>query len=206
MEWQSQVEDLLYSGESVEEVVDVGDAGIVVTSHRVLTFTPNMAGANFQQVDRPNVAGITTGALSSTGLAERSIRYGVYSAMLLLAGVFIDFGGLIGDVSFDAQATQETGAGGIVGLAQGMLSFFSQLDALMRTIGAVGLLIAVAIFAVYWLRRTPTLEIAIAGDRENIHLPRPDEPDRVIRTVESALGIEGTDASRVASLLPGDIF
>lgn len=209
MGWQSKVEDLLYESESIEEVVDIDDARVVVTSHRVLTFTPKMDGENFQQVERPNVAGVSTSAIAPTNLAARAIRYGMYSAMLMLAGVFIDFGGLIGGASFDTQSLQGTGASGIAGMAQGMVSFFAQLDELMRTVGALGLLVAVAIFAVYWLLRTPTLAITIAGDREDLHVPRPEDPDLTVTALEEAISIDEFDedsSGRLASVLPEDIF
>ncbi len=209
MGWQSKVDDLLYESESVEEVVDIKEARVVVTSHRVLTFTPTMDGENFEQVERPNVTGVSTSALARTSLAARSIRYGIYSAMLMLAGLFIDFGGLIGGASFDSQSLQGTGASGIAGMAQGMLNFFTQLDDLMRMVGALGLLVAVVIFAVYWLLRTPTLAITVAGDREDIHVPRPDDPGFAVTALEEAIIIDelAEDSSgRLASLLPEDIF
>ena len=209
MGWQSKVEDLLYESESVEEVVDIDTARVVVTSHRVLTFTPEMDGENFEQVERPNVTGVATSALSRTGLAAKSVRYGVYSAMLMLAGLFINFDSLIGDVQFDSQAAQGTGAGGIIGLAQGMLNFFARLDQFMQMIGALGLLVAVVIFAVYWLLRTPTLAIEIAGDRDDLHVPRPDDPDLAVTALEEAIIVDeqADDSSgKLASVLPEDIF
>jgi hypothetical protein len=208
MGWQSNVDDLLYESESVEETVDIGDSRVVVTSHRVLTFTPNMDGENFEQVERPNVTGVRTSALSRTELAARSVRYGVYSALFLLAGLVLDFDSLVGDIEFDTQAARETGAGGTVGFAQGMLNFFSQLDGLMQLIGALGLLISTVLFAVYWLLRTPTLVIAVAGDREDLHVPRPKEPDLAVAALEDAIIIDDADDSsgKLASVLPEDIF
>jgi len=209
MGWQSKVEELLYQSESVEEVVDIDDSRIVVTSHRVLTFTPSMDGENFEQVERPNVTGVTMDAIAPTGLAVKSVRYGVYSAMLMLAGLFINIDGLIGGIQFDTQATQETGAGGIVSLAQGMLAFFTRLDEFMQIIGALGLLVAVVVFAVYWLLRTPTLAISVAGDGDDLHVPRPEDPDPAVTALEEAIIIDefAEDSSgRLASVLPEDIF
>lgn len=206
MGWETRVKDLLYGSESIEKIANIDDAGVVVTSHRVMTFTPNMDGENFRYVDRPNVTGVKKGAISRTGLAERSVRYGIYSVLLLLAGAFINFDSFIGDIQFDSEATQQTGAGGIVGIAQGMINFFSQLDDLMRLIGALGLLVAVAIFAVYWLLRTPTLVITVAGDTEDMHVPRPDEPDAVTTALEEAILGESDDSGKLASVVPEDIF
>ena len=58
-QWRERAEEMLYAGESVEETFEVDDARILVTSHRVLAFTPGAEGATFQQADRPNVAGVS---------------------------------------------------------------------------------------------------------------------------------------------------
>jgi hypothetical protein len=129
--------------------------------------------------------------------------------MLMLAGLFINIDGLIGGIQFGTQATQETGAGGIVSLAQGMLAFFTRLDEFMQIIGALGLLVAVVVFAVYWLLRTPTLAISVAGDGDDLHVPRPEDPDSAVTALEEAIIIDefAEDSSgRLASVLPEDIF
>ena len=46
--WKSRVDDLLYDGETARETVDVGTSRVVVTSHRVLAFTPDADGENFR--------------------------------------------------------------------------------------------------------------------------------------------------------------
>lgn len=207
--WKDRVEDLLYESESVEEVVDVEGARVVVTGHRVLTFTPEMDGENFRQVERPNVAAVETSALGKTGLAERAIRYGVYGAVLVLAGFVLDFESYVGGITFDAEAAQRTGAGGIVGVAQSMLDLMARLDQFMQVAGALVLLVAVALFAVYWLLRTPTIAIRVAGDGEDLHVPRSDDPDRAIATLRQAMFPDGAhvDASgKLSSVLPDDIL
>lgn len=207
--WQNRVEELLYESESVSEVLDIDSSRVVVTSHRVLTFTPEMDGENFQQVERPNVTGVETSAQGRTTLAGRSIRYGVYSLMLILAGLVINFEALIGDVEFDSQAASQTGAGGIVSIADGMLSFMTQLDELMQVVGALVLLVAVAMFAVYWLLRVPTLAIRVAGDGADIHVQRPDDADGAIRRLESAILPDdeiGGGSEGLSSMLPNDLF
>lgn len=207
--WQDRVEELLYESESVSEVLDIDSSRVVVTSHRVLTFTPEMDGENFQQVDRPNVTGVETSAQGRTALAGRSIRYGVYGLVLVLAGVFLDFEALIGDVSFDSEATSQTGASGIVSIADAMLNGMTQIDELMQVVGALVLLVAVAMFAVYWLLRVPTLAIRVAGDGGDIHVQRPEDVDDAIRRLESAILPEseiGGGSGGLTSRLPTDLF
>jgi hypothetical protein len=79
----------------------------------------------------------------------------------------------------------------------------------MQVVGVLGLLVAVVIFAVYWLLRTPTLAIIIAGDRENLHVPRPDDPDLAVTALEEAIIIDELaeeSSGKLASVLPEDIF
>lgn len=207
--WKSRVEELLYESESVEEAVDIDDARVVVTSHRVLTFTPGMDGENFRQVERPNVTAVEAGALSNVTLAERAIRYGIYGGLLVVVGLVVDFERFIGGVSFDAEATQQTGASGLVSIAQGMLDLMGQLDQLMQVAGALLLLVAVAIFAVYWLLRTPTLAIRVAGDGEDLHVPRPEEPELAASTLEQAIvpdEMAEEESGKLTSVLPEDLF
>jgi len=206
--WQSRVEELLYESETVEEVIDIASSRVVVTSHRVLTFTPEMDGENFEQAERPNVTGVRTSAKGRTGIAGKAIRYGIYSMLLIGAGIFINFESFVGDISFDSEAAGQTGAGGIVGIAEGMLGFMAQLDELMQVVGALGLLVAVVLFAVYWLLRTPTLVINVAGDGEDLHVLRPTDEDDAIERLETAILPDGErpERSGVKSMLPDELF
>jgi hypothetical protein len=208
--WQSRVKELLYESESVEEALNYDDTRVVVTSHRVMAFTPEMDGENFRQVERPNVTGVGTGAQSRASLAARSIRYGIYGAVLILAGYFLNFESFVGGVNFDAESAKQTGAGGIVETTQGMLDLIANLDELMQTFGALALLAAVAIFGVYWLLRTPTMVISVAGDEADIHVPRPENADEIAPKLEALIlpdGAENDDlGSRLSSALPDDIL
>jgi len=172
--WRDRVEDLLYSGESVVEAVDFDSASVVVTSHRVLAFSPDGDGPAFQQVDRPNVEGVSTGAESEMDLLERGIRTLVIGFVLVGAGLVVDFESIVGDVSLGGQSSQQLGLGGIMGTLQKLLNLISQLDRLMRVFGALALFLSVVFFAVYWVTRDRTLVIEVAGG-DDIHVPRPSE-------------------------------
>lgn len=69
--WRKRVDDLLHSGESVEETVDFETGSVVVTSQRVLAFDPDGDGPELQKADRPNVEGVTTGAQSDASMLGR---------------------------------------------------------------------------------------------------------------------------------------
>lgn len=207
--WKDRVEELLYESESVEEVVDVDDARVVVTSHRIMAFTPEMDGENFTQAERPNVTAVETSSMANDSLAERALRYGIYGGLLVLAGTFINFERFVGGIEFDAEAAEQTGAGGLVGLSQRMIDGIALADELMQVVGALALLLAVAIFAVYWLLRTPTLAIRVAGDGDDIHVPQPDEPDLAATTLEQAIipdEMSEESSGKLTSAIPDDVF
>lgn len=194
--WRDRVEELLYEGETIEDHVECEEASVVVTSHRVLAFTPGMDGPNFSQVDLPNVEGVTRGAQSEAGLLERGLRYGVIGAILVVAGWIIDFESIIGDVSLGGSAAGQIGLGGIMEAMSRLLALMRQLDDLMQLFGALGLLLAVVLVGVYWYTREPTLSIQVAGG-EDIHVPRPDEDATArLRKVLTPDGAGGTAGGR----------
>jgi len=192
MRWKRRVEDLLYDGESVEESIELGTARVVVTSHRVLAFTPEMEGENFTQADLPNVESVDVGSVSDRGLLSRAIQFGVVGAVLVVLGLVIDFESILGGATFDADAAQEVGAGGIISLAQRFISFMIQLDYLMRVFGVLALGLAAVLFGVYWFLRDPTLRITVAGDKPDIHLPRPTEKSGIKARLEAAIFADGS--------------
>ena len=188
--WQDRVEELLYDGEQVEQQVDVDTARVVVTSHRVLVFTPELDGENLRQVDRPNVVGLERGALSEDALLTRGLRAGIWGVLLVGAGVLFDFGSLIGGVDLTGGGTGELGLGGTLEGLQSMLELLGLLDELLLAAGAVAMLVAVAVLGLFWHRRTPTLAITVAGG-DDIHLPRSDTTDQA--TLEQALASGGRE-------------
>jgi hypothetical protein len=187
MRWKRRVEDLLYDGEYVEESIEIETARVVVTSHRVLAFTPEMEGENFTQADLPNVESVDASSRSDGGLLSRAVQFGVVGAVLLVLGLVIDFESILGGATFDADAAQEVGAGGIISLAQRFISFMIQLDYLMRVFGALALLLAAVMFGVYWFLRDPTLKITVAGDKPDIQLPRPADVSETRARLEAAI-------------------
>lgn len=194
--WRSQVDDLLYEGEAIRDTVEFEDSRVVVTSHRVLAFTPEAEGANFTQVERPNVAGVDTGARAESGLLERAIRIGVLGAVLLVAGWIIDFGSILGDIDLGGGgAAGRLGIGNILGPLQQMLAVLRNLDQYMLLGGALALLLAVGLAGVYWWQRERTLVIEVAGD-DDIHIPRPSEAPDAARRLERAIAPERSDRGR----------
>lgn len=182
--WRDRVDELLYSGESIETSRDVGGDRVVVTSHRVLVLSPDGSGARFRQVDRPNVDGIRTDATGNAWLLGRSVTAGVVGGVLLAVGVTFDFGSLVGGVELPGGSA--IGGGGVISTMESLLGLLAQLDDLLRIAGAAGLLLAVVLFGIYWIGREKMLVIGVAGD-DDIELSRPVDADATIATLREAI-------------------
>ena len=188
MTWQGQVGELLYEGESVRETVEMGESSVVVTGRRVLAFTPNSDGANFTEIKRPNVAGISTSAQAETSLLERAGRIAIVGAVLLGAGWFLDFGAMLGSVSLstDGAATGQLGIGGVLGPLQTMLDVLRNLDYYLLLGGGLAMAVALLLLGVYVWLRDRTLAIEVAGG-EDVHVPRPENPKDAVTRLERAI-------------------
>jgi hypothetical protein len=203
--WQARVDELLYDGESVRDSLELDSAQVVVTSHRVIAFTPDLDGENFQQVDRPNVTGVQTGARANDSLLSRVVSTGAIGLLLVAVGYTIDFESILGSAEVsDTQTGSGTGMGGVIQTTRSMLDIVAQLDEMMRLLGALALLLAVALFGVYWLGRDPTLLITTAGDTDDIRLPRPENVAAARSRLEAAIFPDDADRSEGSESLLGD--
>lgn len=186
MDWVERAGDLLYDGESVREEVTVGSGGVVVTTHRVLAFTPDRDGSNYRAVDRPNVDGAgfeTSGELPFLFQAVKAIVIGL---VLLAAGMTVNLEGLVSGISLDSGgAAGAVGLGQMMGLMQTMLSLLAQLDDIMRLFGGLALAFGAVVLAVYLWSRERLLVISVAGE-DDIELTAPDD-DSVRDRLERAL-------------------
>jgi len=181
MNWTQRATDLLYDGESVEAEVRVGAGGVVVTSHRVLAFTPDREGSNYRQVDRPNVDGVTLTASGEFSFLERASKSILLGFVLVGAGMTVSLDGMVEGVSLDSAGAGTAGLGQMMGLLQTLLSLLGQLDDLMRIFGALALGFGVVVLAVYLWSREQLLVISVAGE-DDIELTAPDDdgiPDRL---------------------------
>ncbi|MDS0259948.1 hypothetical protein NDI56_11135 [Haloarcula sp. S1CR25-12] len=190
MDWVAQAEQLLYDGESIRETVPVGASGVVVTSHRLLAFTPDREGANFRQVDRPNVEGATYRTSGEFRFLQQAVKALVVGAVLVVAGTTVSLDGMVSGISLDSGgAAGAVGIGGMLGLLQSMLSLLAQLDDLLRLFGGLALAFGVVVLAVYVWSRERLLVIAVAGG-DDIELTAPDD--------------EGAVEQLRAAVVPGD--
>jgi hypothetical protein len=186
MDWVERAGELLYDGESVREEIRVGSGGVVVTSHRVLAFTPDREGSNYRAVERPNVDGVgyeTSGELPFLLQAVKAIVVGL---VLLVAGMTVSLDSLVSGIDLNSGgAAGAVGLGQMMGLMQTMLTLLAQLDDLMRLFGGLALAFGAVVLAVYLWSRERLLVISVAGD-DDIELTAPDE-DGVLDRLERAL-------------------
>ncbi len=184
-QWGDRLDELLYEGETVEDAVEVEDSRVVVTSHRVLTFTPDLEGANFQAVDRPNVVGVRNGAASEVDHLVRGVKWTVIGLIMVAAGLMVDLDGIVGNVNLQTSATEGMGVGGILGLVQQMLALIRQVDDVLQAVGALAMLAGVAVLGYYVWTRDPTLVLEVSGD-DDLHVPRPED-DTVADRLEQVI-------------------
>jgi hypothetical protein len=185
--WTGPVEELLFDGESVKHRTEIGDNEVVVTSHRLLAFTPETDGENFRQIDRPNVQGVSAGADGEDTFIQQGVQTLGIAIVLLLAGQFISLDSLVSGVDLGGSAAGRMGLGGLMGMLTGLLNLLAMLDELMTMFGALAVILAMVIFVVYLLTRDRVLVIAVAGG-DDILVPAPKETAEAAAVeLESAL-------------------
>ncbi|MEF8781164.1 MAG: hypothetical protein V5A46_10845 [Haloferacaceae archaeon] len=187
MGWQGRLDELLYAGESVRETVDAGTARVVVTSHRVLAFTPELDGKNFRQADRPNVTGVEPGSIGNDGLLYHGIRLGVVGLFLLGTGVAVDFGSIAGAASFGEVDAGQIGIEPLLRTTQLLLAALARLDQFLVVVGVLSLAISLLLGGVYWHGREQTLRISLAGEERDITVPRPEDVEGTVDRLERAI-------------------
>lgn len=167
--WQSRVEQLLYDGEEVHHQVGDDRVGVVVTSHRVLAFTPEAEGPNFRAVDRPNVVDVERANTGETRWLLSGTKWLLVGVFLVIMGFVFDFDGLFGGVEVSQEAGQ-IGLGGILGLFALLRTVFSLMDDALVLGGSLAALAGLGAIGWYLQSRSASIRIEVAGE-EDIHLP-----------------------------------
>ncbi|MFC7076586.1 hypothetical protein [Haloarcula halophila] len=186
MRWVDRADDLLFDGETIETQVAVGDGGVVVTTHRVLAFTPDRDGPNYRTVDRPNVEGVDHTTSGDWAFLEQGLKALVAGIVLIVAGRLISLDSLVGGISLDsAGASGQLGLGGMMGLLGSMLTLLAQLDDLMQLFGGLALAFAAVVLGVYAWSRESLLVFSVAGE-DDIELTAPEE-DHALDQLRTAL-------------------
>ena len=205
MDWVARAESLLYDGEVIEADVRLDRGGVVVTSHRVLVFTPDREGSNYRQVDRPNVEGVDVTTSGDWSFLELGVKALVVGIVLVAAGMTVSLDSLVGNVSLDSGgAASAVGIGGMLGMLQTMLTLMAQLDDLMRLFGGLALAVAAVVIGVYLWSRDRLLVVRVAGG-DDVELTAPDD-ESVVDRIEAAIVPEAppADAGSAPQSAPDD--
>lgn len=205
MDWVARAESLLYDGEVIEADVRLDRGGVVVTSHRVLVFTPDREGSNYRQVDRPNVEGVDLTTSGDWSFLELGVKALVVGIVLVAAGMTVSLDSLVGNVSLDSGgAASAVGIGGMLGMLQTMLTLMAQLDDLMRLFGGLALAFAAVVLGVYLWSRDRLLVVRVAGG-DDVELTAPDD-ESVVDRIEAAIVPEAppADAGSAPQSAPDD--
>lgn len=181
-QWQDRAAQLCYDGESIVEEVPLGTAGVVVTTHRTLAFTPEQAGANYRAVDRPNVGRAATGTEGSERALTGAVKALVIGGVLLGAGQVLELDGIVGSVGLDG--TGQLGMGGMLSTLQTVLGLLALLDELMAAAGALILLGGALALGWYARSRRQVVRLPVEGG-EDLVLPAPEDRSVVDRLDEA---------------------
>lgn len=170
MDWAANVDELLYEGETIERRRDLEAGAVVVTSHRVLAFTPGADGENYRAVDLPNVEAATVRTGGETRFLRRAITPGFVGVGLLAAGALVSVESYAPTAADAGVESGTPGAGTIAGTLETVRTLFAMLDALVLLVGLAATAVAVAFGGLYIRSRSRTLVLRVAGE-DDLELP-----------------------------------
>ncbi len=197
--WEGRVDELLYAGESIRERVHVDGHELVVTSHRVLQFTPDAVdGPRFRQVDRPNVATVRLQTSESLGLLFWSLAFAVVGAALVVVAFSYEFGGVVPDLNGGGP-----GMGAVQGTVEAIESLLSVFELFLLVTGVLTIVVGLVAFGWYVRTRTQRLVVAVVGARD-LTIPRPAEgADAAVAALETAIaGRPSVEAGSLVGIRP----
>ncbi|WP_248515675.1 hypothetical protein [Salinarchaeum laminariae] len=186
-DWSERVDELLFDGESVESTVDVGAGTIVVTSHRVLVFTPEGDGPRYRAIDRPNVLGVEQRGVSPFDLFSKATKLGVGGGLLVLVGLVVD-----PEALFPRPDLSGAQGMGVVDTVDSMLGVFYALDLALLALGAVLSIVGVGLLTVQLATRKDRLAIEIAGEDDVVLSWGVD--DATVAEIDAAIDVPEAEA------------
>lgn len=152
------VETLLYRGESVLGTIDVDDAQLVATSHRVVALNP--AGeARVRSCDRLNVEDVRPDTIADNRFAAPTLKALVAGGALTAAGLLVSLDGLLSPVA-TASAPGLEGVFALFALLQQVLAL---LDDLLLVTGLLTLAVGLGGLTWYLNTRTPVVRVNVVG-------------------------------------------
>ncbi len=155
-----ELQDVLFGGESLDAAVQLDNATIGVSSHRVLAYRPDGDGPVLQTAHRANVRDIAVSTAGTTTAGYRAVRFGVYTLILVAAGSLIELDTIMEPVS----APTGMGMGGAVSLLNLVVRLIGYVDEALLFAGFATAVVTVFFVARYLNSRDRVLEITRAGD------------------------------------------
>ena len=190
MEWEDRARELLYAGETLQEVAAWRSVGLAVTSHRVLAFTPDREGSNLRIYQRPNVTGFEEATAGPTGWLTAGAKWLVLGVALAVAGALLDLEGTLGSVP-ESGAVGVEWIGGVFGLFR---TAFALLDDVLLLAGLAGIVGGAGLVGWYLFRRETVLRLAVAG-QGNLDLPAAGLGPEQRRALAAALSPGADDSN-----------
>jgi hypothetical protein len=185
MSWQSHADQLLFGGETVLARVSGLEAAVVVTSHRVLVFTPKSDGSNVRTFHRPNVTGLTKDASGTERWLGAGAKWLVLGVALTIVGSLLDLEGMLGNVSTEGTAS-EVGVGWIGGMFGLFSTAFALLDDVLLLGGVLSIFAGVGLLAWYLKSRASVVRIEVAGGRD-VEIPAAGFGDADVGKLQDAI-------------------
>lgn len=166
---QPAVEELqafLFGGESVDAAIQLDDATVGVSSHRILAYRPDGDGPALQTAHRANVTDITLATSGATTAGYRAVRFGVYTLILGAAGSLIELDSIMEPVS----APTGMGMGSAVALLNLVVRLIGYFDEVLLFASLATAAVTLFFIARYLNSRNRVLEITRAGG-EPLRIP-----------------------------------
>ena len=178
MSWVERARDLLHNNESIREEVRIGSGGVVVTNQRLLVFTPEQSGANFRQVDRPNVESVKRHTSGDRKFLMPGLKAGILGLVMVAFGYVFNFDEFAESIALDGGtgAAGAVGVGGLLGMMQTVIELFALLDEGLRIVGGLALAVSAVALSVYVWSRDDRLVVSVAGESD-IELAADDDID-----------------------------
>ena len=192
MSWVERATELLHDTESIREEVRIGSGGVVVTNQRLLVFTPDSQGANFRQVDLPNVESVERRTIGERRFLMPGLKAGVLGLVMVAFGYAFNFDQFAEGITLDSGtgAASAVGVGGLLGMVQTFIELLAMLDDLLRIVGGLALAFTAVALGAYVWSRDSRLVASVAGE-DDIELPGSGVDDARIDRLRTAIQGEG---------------
>lgn len=191
---QSHVDQLLYDGETVLTGSTGRAAGVVVTSHRLLVFTPETEGKNLHTFERPNVTGLTKRQRGDSGWLSAAAKWLGFGIVLTISGALLDLDGILGSVSTDGTGGA-VGVGWIADLFGLFNTAFGLLDEVLFFGGLLSVIAGIALLGWYWQSRSELLTVQIAGS-DDLDVSAVGFGAESVRALQTAIDPQVADDSK----------